>query len=116
MNNRYAEVHGGFEFHLVNGTLFITDEKQPKTQVQLSSEAIDGMIEYLAAMGVIPGRVKHLGSPASGVHVYLLKLGARDGTPIELEITMHNGELEGYGPPTGVYGGLAEDGEDIEAQ
>ena len=42
-----AAVYGGWEFHTVNGTLFITSEAEPDIQVALSPEAVKGLVEYI---------------------------------------------------------------------
>ena len=42
-----AVVIDGYEFHLLNGRLWITSEADPDKQVSLSPEAVKGLIEYI---------------------------------------------------------------------
>ena len=42
-----AIIVAGYEFHMVNGKLFITSEENPDTQVALSPEAVKALVEYI---------------------------------------------------------------------
>ena len=94
--NNYAEVWGGYEFHLVGVDLFITPQENPDMQIKLSYEAIEGMLGYLNAMGAIAGRVKLYSRDPDGACVYRLALENRDKPEetIKVEMVVFNGKLE----------------------
>jgi hypothetical protein len=50
-----AAIVGGYEYHLLNGTLYITAEKDG-TQVVLSEEETRGLVQYV--VGTLCGEAK----------------------------------------------------------
>ena len=72
-----AEIHDGIELHMVGDRLYITSETEPDKQVSLSPEALDGLLSYLAKVGVIAGKVEHVEKGLGGAHIYRLTLQDR---------------------------------------
>jgi hypothetical protein len=111
----YAEQHDGIELHMVGDRLFITDVEQPEKQVSLSARALDGLVEYLSAVGAIAGRVQFLKTHTWGSHLYRLVIEDRDNreTDISLDFIVYEGEVEDFAP-VGSYDDTSEDKGGIE--
>ena len=109
----YAEKHGELEFHRVGDRLFITDVKQPEKQLSMNVEAVDGLMGYLATVGLISGRVQVIGKLKGGTLVYRAALEDRRNLEdtVSFDIAVYEGEAEEVGP-VGFFGPANEGGEE----